>query len=505
MVVTCVILAALFVSNTGTLFAATFSFSPSEGTFNVGQTLSVAVQTNSGGEAINAFSGVVSFNTNLLQVESVSKSNSIISLWVVEPVFSNTSGTVSFEGIVLNPGYSGTAGRLVTITFRVKKAGTVPLTFASGTILANDGSGTDVLSKLGVAKFTLVSKQVVPFESRVPVVVSSGVGVQNPSETQATELLRSDVLVTRGEGVVEGWLNSKTALFNFGLTPEVTALRLLLDTIPDSVPVIVYEPPIASKEIEDLPEGTSYLHIQTKTADGWGAVVHHKIEIDTVIPDELLVERLTRKGEGSMNDGGVFSFTATDTHSGIVRFEVILDSAPVEVFLSEGYSTYISPKLPAGEHTLLVRAFDSSGNSIEKTLQFSVDDQKLHSDTSSMLEKEISRAGMIAIGVPPVRLLLTFISLGALLILLTGIVMYLLRCRREYSRHVHAEVLEAQAVTKQVFTRIKTDLEADILLLENAKKKSTRTSEKAKLNTHIKQNIAGAEKAILKELEDISK
>jgi hypothetical protein len=184
---------------------------------------------------------------------------------------------------------------------------------------------------------------------------------------------------------------------------------------------------------------------------------------------------------------------------------VILDGAPAEVFLSGAYVTYITPKLPVGEHTMLVRAFDGAGNSIEKTLQFSVEDQKMHNEISSVSEEEASRLNMFALGTPRATLLFMFFTIGALLVLLTVIVLYMLRYHREYKKHVHAEVSEAQAVTKQFFTHIKTDLEADILLLENAHKKRTLAAEEAKLNTHIKQNIAGAEKVILKELEDISK
>ncbi len=126
-------------------YAATLSLSPASVSVVRGGTVYIAVLVSSTDKAMNAASGVVSFPTDLLEVVSVSKSNSIASLWVQEPSFSNTVGTVSFEGVVLNPGFTGSGGRLITITLRGKATGTGKLSFSAGSVLANDGSGTEIL------------------------------------------------------------------------------------------------------------------------------------------------------------------------------------------------------------------------------------------------------------------------------------------------------------------------------------------------------------------------
>src|SRR3989344_8514414 len=87
--------------------AATLYFSSSSGTQAVGTTFSVGVYVSSADQAMNAASGVISFPADKLAVESLSKSGSIFSLWVQEPSFSNSAGAVNFEGIVLNPGFTG--------------------------------------------------------------------------------------------------------------------------------------------------------------------------------------------------------------------------------------------------------------------------------------------------------------------------------------------------------------------------------------------------------------
>jgi hypothetical protein len=156
--------AALFLILPGATLAASLGFSHSSGTFEQGTTFSVGISAFPQGEALNAVSGEVSFPTDLLEVVSVTKSQSIISLWVVEPAFSNTAGTVNFEGIVLNPGYSGAAGRVINITFRAKAAGQANLAFAAGSILANDGEGTEILSSRGQTTFSITAPAVAPEE-----------------------------------------------------------------------------------------------------------------------------------------------------------------------------------------------------------------------------------------------------------------------------------------------------------------------------------------------------
>ena len=121
----------------------------------IGDTFSVHVNIESVGQAINAASGAISFPRDKLDVVSVSKQGSIFSLWPMEPSFSNSMGTVSFEGIMLNPGYIGVNGKILAITFRVRSVGQANVSFSSGSILANDGVGTNILNSLRIAVFML--------------------------------------------------------------------------------------------------------------------------------------------------------------------------------------------------------------------------------------------------------------------------------------------------------------------------------------------------------------
>src|SRR3989338_3585944 len=139
--------------------AATLYFSPSSGNFSVGNILTTSVLVDTQGQSINNADAVINFPAGLLDVVSVNKSGSIFSLWVEEPTFSNSAGTISFDGGLPTPGFNGTAGKLLSVIFRVRNAGTASLIFSSGAVRANDGYGTDILQTRAQAQFSLISEE----------------------------------------------------------------------------------------------------------------------------------------------------------------------------------------------------------------------------------------------------------------------------------------------------------------------------------------------------------
>ncbi len=141
----------IFLILPGAIHAASFGFSPSTLSPAVGENISVTIYVSSPDEAMNAASGTVTFPTNLLEVASVTTSSQVIDLWVRAPTFSNTAGTINFEGGAFSPGYTGSGGSLVTITFTAKEVGQGTVSFSKGSILANDGLATEIYSGAGSA------------------------------------------------------------------------------------------------------------------------------------------------------------------------------------------------------------------------------------------------------------------------------------------------------------------------------------------------------------------
>jgi hypothetical protein len=137
--------------------AATISFSKPSSTLKVGNTFSVTVYVSSAQEAMNAASGTVSFSKDKIQVVSLQRSGSIFSFWAQEPAFSNSAGTVSFAGIVPSPGYKGGGGKILTINFKAKATGAAKVSLSSGSVLANDGNGTNIYTGAGSTNFTIAA------------------------------------------------------------------------------------------------------------------------------------------------------------------------------------------------------------------------------------------------------------------------------------------------------------------------------------------------------------
>jgi len=91
----------------GSVDAATLYFIPSSGNIAVGDIFTVNVYVNTKGVAVNNTEAVINFPPDLLSVASVNRTGSIFNLWVEEPSFSNTGGTVIFNGGLPTPGFNG--------------------------------------------------------------------------------------------------------------------------------------------------------------------------------------------------------------------------------------------------------------------------------------------------------------------------------------------------------------------------------------------------------------
>lgn len=134
-------------------YAATMEVSPEFTQVREGQNITLTVITQSS-EPINAVTATMSFPPDILSVSSLSKDSSDFTLWVQEPKFSNTSGTISFSGIVPDPGVKDRALVLV-VHMRAKRAGTAVLRFNSAATLANDGQGTNIITGTVPASITV--------------------------------------------------------------------------------------------------------------------------------------------------------------------------------------------------------------------------------------------------------------------------------------------------------------------------------------------------------------
>jgi len=323
--------------------AATFYFSPSSGSHAVGTTFSVSIYVSSADQAMNAASGVISFPQDKLEATSLSKTGSIFTLWVQEPSFSNSAGTINFEGIVLNPGFTGAAGKIITINFRAKAAGSALVNFSSGSVLANDGKGTNILTSLGNAQFSLGYVGPTVPEATTPSAVSGA-----PSAPQISSPTHPDP---------NKWYAKKDAKFTWSLPSDVTSVRLLVGKIPAAIPTVVYTPAINEKEVTNLDDGIWYFHVQLRNASGWGEISHFRFQIDTQPPEPFEIKFVD--GKETTHPQPTLAFETTDEMSRIDYYEVKIDQEP-PIKIKE--TEYKMPVQILGEHTVIVKAVDKAGN-----------------------------------------------------------------------------------------------------------------------------------------------
>ncbi|MFH1714445.1 MAG: cohesin domain-containing protein, partial [Candidatus Nealsonbacteria bacterium] len=251
---------------------ASLYLSPSAGSYTVGNTFLAQINVNTGGLAVNAAEGTLVFDSDRMEVASISKTSSVFSLWVQEPEFSNALGTINFAGGKPSPGYSGASGIIMNVTFKAKRAGVANLTFAAGSVLADDGKGTNVLSQLGDGKYTLDAMVVSP----IPVPPTS----TQPPTSQKTPGLPEVFSITHPEG--EKWYSNNDPEFTWILPVGVTDVSLLLHENPTGNPGPISNGKIEIKKYENIKDGVWYFHIRFKNSYGWGSILHRKVLIDTV-------------------------------------------------------------------------------------------------------------------------------------------------------------------------------------------------------------------------------
>jgi hypothetical protein len=338
--------------------AATLYLSPSFGSGSVGKTFAVTVYVSSK-DAINAASGVVSFPNDQLELVSLTKTGSIFNLWVAEPSFSQSAGTFSFEGIILNPGYTGTAGKIVWANFRIKAAGSAKLSFTSGAVLANDGEGTNILSGFGSATFNLVDSGAPKPTAETPKPATAE--TPKPAATPATPVpkISSDTNPDQNK-----WYASSRVRLSWPVPSGVTAVRLLLSSSPSDAPTITYAPAINAKELTDLRDGVYYFSARFQDANGWGDIARYTLRIDTTPPEPIIVNPLD--GPVTANPEPKLKLVTKDNLSGIDRYLIEIGDEPAIIIKAEELIDGVfalPPQIPGVKH-IVIEAYDKAGNRV---------------------------------------------------------------------------------------------------------------------------------------------
>ncbi len=325
----------------GPISPVSLYLSPASGSFTVGSTFAVSIYVNTGGNAINAVQADLSFPADKLQVVSPDSGKSFIQIWVAQPGYSNTEGTLHFQGALPSPGITTSAGLVATITFRVINTGTAAVRFLdTSRVLLNDGLATNALSQMTNGIYTLV-----PPPPQGPIVTSP----TNPDQST--------------------WYPTSAATLQWTTAfQETEGFSYVLNDLPVDTPDDISEGTSTSVTYKNISDGVYYFHIKALSRGVWGGVTHFAVRVDNTPPASIAVS--VSPGTYTSDRNIVLQFRTTDAASGIDYYDlkiIPLDSAVAQAagietpFFTEVSSPYLM-QLGIGKYDVVVRAYDAAGN-----------------------------------------------------------------------------------------------------------------------------------------------
>ena len=456
--------------------AASIYFSPSGGTYGVGKTFSVYVIVSSADKAMNAVSANLSFPADLLSVTSISKTNSIVNFWVQEPSYSNSSGTISLEGVVLNPGYVGTAGRVATITFRAKDSGAARVAFSSGDVLANDGLGTSILATLGSGTYTLTESGAEEAVEAKPK-QESAVDNEKPSKFTVTE-------------VSTGIPGNPKAKFLFQAEDKgsgVDRYEVQIDNGEETKAVVdasnMYETPAL------LPgEHALFARVFDKSGNYLTARANFSVS-GLNAPRFVSYERNYERGDVAV----VRATTEYRDVTGVLTFAGQSDDSPLLEVESrvgaDGTLLFVTPmKLEKGTYRMWAKVKSDAGGL---------------SNRSEIIEVSVPEGWWVTLGNKTIAILSLLVPILALLAGIALLFWYGWHKYQVLKKKMHREALEAEGATHKAFGLLREDLHDLVVLLRKTHLERKLTKEEMEVLKRAKKAYDDAEDYIEKEIKDI--
>jgi len=333
------------INKAGAAGASLFLF-PASGSYNIGSDFKISVRLDSTGQSVNAAEGAINFDPNILSVLGMSKSDSIFNLWTTGPDFSNSLGNITFGGGTTD-NFSGISGTILTITFHAKANGKSSVTFSSGSILASDGKGTNILSSLASGIYAIQPQTVNATNPEI------SYNYTPPSNAPKAPDIFS---VTHPDH--EKWYSDNNPKFSWNLPEGVTGVKMLYDQNPLSLPTKYYKEALSEKQMEIMDDGIWYFHLELCNKAGCGQASHFKVQIDTKKPEAFAIN--IEGGEKTTNPAPLITFNANDETSGIDYYQVKIGE---DGWIENREGKYRLQNQDWGKHTVVVRAIDKAGNS----------------------------------------------------------------------------------------------------------------------------------------------
>lgn len=458
--------------------AAVLSLSPASGAYEQGKTFVVSVVVDGADAEVNGAESEIVFDSGAFSVQNISKDGSVFGLWAEEPKFSNAAGTISFVG-GSTAAFTGKK-TILSVTFKAVKEGEGTVAFSpapTSKVVAADGKGTDVLTDTKSATYTI------------------GKAIKAPLPPELTvELPAIPIVASLAHPDPEKWYKENIVKFAWDVPATVDSIKTLFDESSRSAPTVSHNPPTVEEEIKDIADGVHYFHIAFRNVSGSGTAAHRKVMIDKTPP---LKFEVAQKEDSTGIGGIILQFNATDTTSGIDRYEIAVDGGkPILVALKDltanGYE--LSAQDP-GEHTAKISAFDKAGNTTDAEIKFTV---------AGVPEPPVKKAAdeaPVSAGVGTMY----WITLGILLALCVffGSRMYSERRRYMNDRELlKRETDEVGEKLGKVFGVLRDETEEQVHALSN---KPNLSDTEREILEKLKDALDMSEEILDKEVEDLRK
>ncbi len=511
---------------------------------------------------VNNAEGSLFFPADTLSVDSVTTAGSVMTMWIEQPTFSNTSGIISFNGGVPNPGYSGQTGNILKVNFRAKKAGIASLSFGSSAIRANDGKGTNVFSQARGGSITVSGTPItVPVTPTTPVSLPKAPNITSPDMPNA-----------------DSWYNTTSGNFTWEIPSGVLAVQLVLSKFSDTVPYVNYQPAIKTKTLENLPEGKLFINARFRNSSGFGPIASRKIQIDLTKPTDLQIS-----SKNTEEDTVSLSVSAKDALSGVSKYEVYLGEEKIaEANVESGSEQEINlPPLPSGRKDITVKVFDKAGNNTESTVSINppatkipkintypefiqVDSKfevqgksfygesdivvwikeegleaksytvksnpdgifsfntepirnignvsvwaetirtdKVKSDPSEKVFVNVRETKAVWFGTKTIQIISIGITVLVLILLFILLILFIIRKSHNLKREMEKDKTETEQEMHAVFELLKKDLRRYLKMLEKASSKRELTEEEYKIFVELSEEMEGGERYLAKKIKDI--
>ncbi len=159
-----------------------FLLSPLTNTYVVGAEVPVKILIRSDVSAANLFESKLKFDKDLLSVDRIDTSNTVVANWV-EQYSDNNTGEISLVGGVPTPGFqsntSGGPALMAVVYFKALKAGNAKITFTDSAAIYSNADNINILTVKDSLSLSITSEEYTP--TPVPTIVPTPIATSVPT------------------------------------------------------------------------------------------------------------------------------------------------------------------------------------------------------------------------------------------------------------------------------------------------------------------------------------